>query len=146
MGSISTSMVKCTCELCGGVHNITRPTLMVSNERNCAELAIDLCLLEGYRCFSTLKMYEDSCCTNNNISNFYVRSEKEKYSYPQGSFPVCWLCSKPGKMPYVKSMVINILSLQAGSCIQYYHYGRLGHIQPNICSALQALAKVPCGC
>lgn len=58
----------------------------------------------------------------------------------------CWLCRKPYVKPSIKSMVINIMSLQAGNCIQYYHYGRLGYIQPHICSALQALAKVSCGC
>lgn len=139
-------MVNCTCLLCGGVDKLTRPNLLISNNLNCAEASIQVCTKEGADCFSALKNLHSDCCTFNNISIFYERSEQDKYSYPTGNNPVCWICSKPNKVPTIKSMVINILTLQAGTCVQYYHYGRLGHIRPHICSALQALAKVPCGC
>lgn len=137
----------CSCVLCGGMKFLLRPSLMVSTTRNCAEMAIDLCDTHDNVCFSALKMYNTSCCTLEEATHFYERIEEEKYSEIRyGGYSTCWLCSKINRKPTIKSMVINILSLQPGTCIQYYHYGRLGYIQPHLCSALQALAKVPCGC
>lgn len=67
----------CTCVLCSGMNFMTRPQLMVSNIKICTKIAIDLCEFNGSDCFSALKMYNISCCTMEDPTHFYVRSEEE---------------------------------------------------------------------
>jgi hypothetical protein len=63
----------------------------------------------------------------------------------RGPYQNCDIC-KTGDYPHNTAMVINMLYIGAGSCKQYYGYGRNGWIQNHLCSALQHFAYEPCGC
>jgi hypothetical protein len=62
-----------------------------------------------------------------------------------GSHPICDICIGGG-FPGNPAMVINMLYLNAGDCVQYYEAGRQGNLPKYLCQALQFFANEPCGC
>lgn len=43
-------------------------------------------------------------------------------------------------------MVINMLYIGSGSCVQFYEIGQDGLIEPHMCDPIQFFAYEPCGC
>lgn len=138
------------CNLCdNGVTGIKWPYAYVdSRGKHCAVLAVEMATLIdfGSECRRLQSAHRERCCGAREPVPIAQEPPPSPVSRLQkGPFPKCPICIT-GDYPFNTAMVINMLYIGVGSCLQYWEYGESGWIEPRLCQALQFFSQEPCGC
>lgn len=144
------------CSLCShennpdvGVDGLVHPAAYTDSKgKTCANLMVDLFRLDAGDpvCVKQYKENHKRCCHIEGDSDIPQDPPPPPPQFSiDGPFKKCDLCLN-GSYPTATGMVINMLYIGVGSCVQYYQLGQRGWIQNHLCAPLQFFARDPCGC
>lgn len=145
----SLSLVTAACDLCNGVDKLVNPLDFVNSKgKMCGQLMVELFSLNesDVICTQWIESSRTRCCTLEGVPPIHQDPPPPPPQFSvDGPYRQCQLC-QGGGVPTATGMVINMLYIGVGSCIQYYEWGQRGWILNHLCSALQHFAGEPCGC
>lgn len=135
------------CLLCTeGVQGLRRPHYVLDNGSTCGQAMVDSAVWDATdkQCTLVRTKYEATCCGVEDPPPSVYRPP-DPVVRARGPFPSCDICNGKGVVKN-RLMVINILYVGVGTCVDYQEYANLGHVPRHMCAPLQHYAREPCGC